>query len=53
MTPPDTLAYLLLGLAAVGLVLGFLVVSMMLRYRSLDRDMQLLDELRDDTQQTP
>lgn len=46
MTPPDTVAYLILGLVAVGIILGFLVGSMVLRYRSLEKDRQIIEELR-------
>ena len=48
MIPPDTTAYLILGLVAVGLILGFLLVSVVLRHRSLEKDLRLIEELRDD-----
>lgn len=47
-TTPDTVSYLLLGLAVVSVIaLGF-IGSMVLRYRSLQKDLQVLEQLRDD-----
>lgn len=45
---PDTVAYLALGLVVVfGLVGGF-VASLIARYRSLQKDMQLIEQLQRD-----
>jgi hypothetical protein len=46
---PDTGAYLILGLAAVTLIVGLLIVSMIVRQRNLDRDLDLIEQLRDET----
>ena len=47
-TTPDTLSYLLLGLAVVTFIATGLIGSMVLRYRNLQKDMQLLEQLRND-----
>ena len=47
-TTPDTLSYLLLGLAVVTLISTGLIGSMVLRYRNLQKDMQLLEQLRNE-----
>ena len=44
---PDTSAYLILGLAAITLIVGFLIVSMVVRQRNLDRDLDLIQQLRE------
>ncbi len=45
---PDTGAYLVLGLVAIAtVVLGYLA-SLYLRYRNLQKDQQLIEQLRDD-----
>jgi general stress protein CsbA len=45
---PDTGTYLILGLAATALIIGFLVISMVVRQRNLDRDLELIRELKED-----
>jgi cell division protein FtsL len=45
---PDTTLYLLLGLAVTFLILGALILSMALRARSVQRDLRLLEELKDE-----
>ena len=47
-TTPDTLSYLLLGLAVVTFIATGLIGSMVLRYRNLKKDMQLLEQLHND-----
>lgn len=47
---PDTQAYLFLGLAVTFFILAFLVASMVVRWRNLQRDMELLDQLEEDEQ---
>jgi hypothetical protein len=42
---PDTQAYLILGLVATFVIMGFLVLSMVVRWRNLQKDAQLLDQL--------
>jgi hypothetical protein len=45
---PDTAAYLALGLVAIAaVVLGYLA-SLYIRYRSLQKDQQLIEQLRDE-----
>ncbi len=47
-TPPDTNSFLLLGLAAVAIILIILVGSMVVRYRNLQRDADMVRELQRD-----
>ena len=45
---PDTLSYLYLGLAVVAVIgLGF-ISSIILRFRSLQKDLQVMEQLRDE-----
>jgi hypothetical protein len=45
---PDTDAYLILGLAAVAVIMGTLILSLFTRQRNLDRDLELIKQLQDD-----
>jgi hypothetical protein len=45
---PETTGYLLLGLAAIALILLILIGAMLARYRSYQRDLQTLEEIEDD-----
>lgn len=45
---PDTGAYLLLGLIAMFVLLGGYVASIIVRHRNLDRDLDLIRQLRED-----
>ncbi len=45
---PDTGAYLILGLAATTVILGFLVVSLFTRHRNVERDLELIHKLGQD-----
>jgi hypothetical protein len=45
--PPETGAYLILGLIAAIVILGGFIASMIFRHRNLDRDMDLIRQLRD------
>ncbi len=47
-TTPDTFSYLLLGLAVVATIAVGFIGSMVLRYRSLQKDLQVMEQLRDD-----
>ena len=47
-TTPDTLNYLLLGLAVVTFIATGLIGSMVVRYRNLQKDLQLIEQLRDE-----
>ncbi len=44
---PDTLGYLLLGLAVVATVLGGFVASLSLRFRSFQQDIKTIQQLND------
>ncbi len=46
--PPDTGAYLILGLATTAIIIGALIVSLFTRQRNLDRDLELIQQLQDD-----
>ncbi len=43
---PDTTAYLYLALAAVTLIVAIYIGSMAIRYRNLEKDLELIEELR-------
>jgi hypothetical protein len=45
---PDTLSYLIGGLAVIFVVMGLLIVSMVARWQNLNRDIHLIEQLRDD-----
>jgi hypothetical protein len=45
---PDTGAYLILGLVAVTVIIGFFVVSLVIRHRNLQRDLELIQKLAED-----
>ncbi|MBZ0290069.1 MAG: hypothetical protein K8I30_20760 [Anaerolineae bacterium] len=47
---PDTGAYLILGLAVTLIIMTFFIASMVARWRSLQKDLRLLDELEQDEQ---
>jgi uncharacterized membrane protein YciS (DUF1049 family) len=47
---PDTGAYLILGLAATAVIFGLFVVSLYVRHRNLDRDLELIQKLAEDDQ---
>ena len=47
-TTPDTVAYLYLGLAVVAIIAIGFVVSIALRFRNLQKDLQVLEQLRDE-----
>ncbi len=44
---PDTVAYLILALAVVAIIAVGYVASIALRYRSLQKDLQVMEQLRD------
>ncbi len=47
-TTPDTVSYLYLGLAVVAVIgVGF-IGSIVLRFRNLHKDLQVMEQLRDD-----
>jgi len=46
---PETTAYLLLGLAAITLILLALIGSMVVRYRNLQQDIKTLEQLDSDS----
>jgi hypothetical protein len=47
-TTPDTAAYLYLGLAAVSIIAIGFVGSIVLRFRNLHKDLQVMEQLRDE-----
>jgi len=47
-TTPDTVAYLYLGLAAVSIIAVGFVGSIVLRFRNLQKDLQVMEQLRDE-----
>ncbi|MBK8027416.1 MAG: hypothetical protein IPK19_40010 [Chloroflexi bacterium] len=42
---PETGEYLILGLAAVGVVVGAFLLSLVVRFRNLRRDMKTLEDI--------
>ena len=47
---PDTGAYLILGLVVVAVIMGGFILSMVVRFRSLSRDIELIRQLAEDDQ---
>lgn len=47
---PDTLNYLLLGLVVTGILMAVFIASFVIRQRSLEQDMKLLEQLAEDEQ---
>ena len=45
---PDTFGYLILALAVVSTIVVLFIGSIVVRYRSLQKDLQTLDQLRDE-----
>ncbi len=45
---PDTLSYLLLGLTVAVIIYGGFIVSMIIRRRSLEKDVEMLRQLEDE-----
>ncbi|MBZ0296833.1 MAG: hypothetical protein K8L99_30005 [Anaerolineae bacterium] len=45
---PDTGIYLVAALAATFIIMGFLVLSMTMRYRNLQKDIKLIDQLKNE-----
>lgn len=45
---PDTTAYLILGLLVTFGILGFYVASLVIRRRSLQKDLRLIEQLREE-----
>jgi hypothetical protein len=45
---PDTLNYLLLGLGAIIFFVVVFVASIVIRYRNLQKDVELIEQLRED-----
>ena len=44
-SPADTLSYMLLGFGVIFLALGVLILSLIVRFRNLNRDMEILKEI--------
>ena len=47
-TTPDTLSYLIMGLAVTFAVLVILLGSIVIRHRNLSRDLELIERLQAD-----
>ncbi len=45
---PQTANFLWLGLGAVGVLVGGFLLSMALRFRDLQKDVQMIEQLRED-----
>ena len=45
---PDTVAYLYLGLAVVAIIAFGYISSLVIRFRSLQKDLQVMEQLRDE-----
>ncbi len=47
-TTPDTIAYLYLGLAVVAIIAVSFIGSIAIRFRNLQKDLQVMEQLRDE-----
>jgi hypothetical protein len=47
-TTPDTAAYLYLGLAVVATIAFGFIGSILIRFRNLQKDLQVMEQLRDE-----
>jgi len=47
-TTPDTVAYLYLGLAVVAVIAVGFIGSIAIRFRNLQKDLQVMEQLRDE-----
>ncbi len=47
---PDTLSYLLLGLAAITIIMTLLIASIVVRFRNAQQDLRLLRDLDNEQQ---
>jgi hypothetical protein len=47
-TAPDTLGYLILGLIVATAIMAAFIGSMVARYRNLERDVDVLEQLGDE-----
>lgn len=45
---PQTTDYLILGLVMVFAILGLFIASLVIRYRSLEKDVQLVEKLTEE-----
>jgi ABC-type polysaccharide/polyol phosphate export permease len=45
---PETTPYLILGLVAVTIIMGAFIASLVTRYRSLEKDVETLERLKDE-----
>ena len=43
--PADTLSYMLLGFGVIFVALGVLITSLIMRFRNLKRDLEILKEI--------
>jgi len=47
-TPPDNVSYLILALGSVFVIMGGFVVSLFARYRNLQQDIEVIEQLREE-----
>jgi hypothetical protein len=45
---PDTTGYLIMGLVVVFILLGGYITSLWMRYRNLQQDIQLIEQVREE-----
>lgn len=45
---PDTFGYLILGLGVVSAIVALFIGSMVVRHRNLQKDLQMIEQLRQD-----
>jgi hypothetical protein len=45
---PENTEFLIFGLVAIFVIMGLFMGSLMLRWRNLQRDIQMIEQLRDD-----
>lgn len=49
--PADTFSYMVLGFGVIFAVMGLFIASLVVRFRNLNRDLKLIDDI-DDKEQT-
>lgn len=45
---PDTVNYLILGLVVVFVILGGFIASLITRFRSLNKDLEIIEQLKNE-----
>jgi ABC-type polysaccharide/polyol phosphate export permease len=49
-TTPDTLSYLYLGLVVLVVIMGCFLASLVVRYRNVQKDLELVEKLSENPQ---